>query len=136
MARSEVGREELSVERIAQRVVELLRAEESPRARLIDAATLAIELAVERDWVYAHADELGAIRLGGPNGRLRFDRVIVRERLRDKAAKSKRQLPKGHRGRRAPATSARVKSPQTQRRASGETPARSPKHHHPGGRPE
>ncbi len=30
-------------------------------------------LGVERDWVYAHAQRLGAIRLGGPQGRLRFD---------------------------------------------------------------
>jgi hypothetical protein len=71
------------VEQIARRVVDLLREDtEADSARYVDAATLAKELAVERDWVYAHADELGALRLGGPSGRLRFDRLAVRERLR------------------------------------------------------
>lgn len=45
----------------------------SESARRVDAAELARRRAVERDWVYAHARELGAIRLGGPRGRLRFD---------------------------------------------------------------
>jgi hypothetical protein len=80
---SKAGVEPELVEAIARRVVELLRAEESSSqsGRLVDAATLARELGVERDWVYAHADELGAIRLGGPKGRLRFDRHEVGERL-------------------------------------------------------
>lgn len=64
-----------AIETIAQRVAELLAAESSaPRpVRLVDAATVARALGVERDWVYAHADQLGAVRLGGPRGRLRFD---------------------------------------------------------------
>ncbi len=73
------------VEAIAQRVVELIgdgvRSETS--ARLIDASAMARELGVERDWVYAHASDLGAIRLGGPRGRLRFDPEVVKERLGD-----------------------------------------------------
>ena len=71
------------VEAIARRVVELLRGEETGEcpARLVDAATLARELGVEREWVYAHAAQLGAIRLGGPQGRLRFDRREVGKRL-------------------------------------------------------
>lgn len=70
------------VEAIARRVVELLRGEiiEQP-ARFLDAAALARELGVERDWVYEHAEQLGAIRLGGPKGRLRFDRDEVSRRL-------------------------------------------------------
>jgi hypothetical protein len=41
---------------------------------LVDAATLACALGVSRDWVYAHAVELGGQRIGaGPRGRLRFD---------------------------------------------------------------
>lgn len=78
-----LGVEPELVEAIARRVVELLRAEEPQgrSARLVDAATLARELGVERDWVYAHAEQLGAIRLGGPHGRLRFDRREVGERL-------------------------------------------------------
>jgi hypothetical protein len=73
-----------SVEAVARRVVELLRAERhSPRERrLVDAATLAAELGVERSWVYAHRTELGAIQLGaGSKPRLRFDVDIARESL-------------------------------------------------------
>jgi len=41
---------------------------------LVDAAGLAAVLGVSRDYVYAHAGELGAIRLGtGPRPRMRFD---------------------------------------------------------------
>jgi hypothetical protein len=69
-----------TVERIAQRVACLLR-ESPPReadepvrpVRLVDAAALAARLGVRREWVYRHAKQLGAVRLGGPRGRLRFD---------------------------------------------------------------
>lgn len=66
-------------ERIATLVAEAMRRE--PPARFLDAAAIAGMLSVERDWVYKHADELGAVRLGGPRGRLRFDRHAVCERL-------------------------------------------------------
>lgn len=78
------------VEAIAARVVQLLgdkspgvEADRTARSavRLVDAATLADALSVERDWVYGHANELGAIRLGGEHGRLRFDLDAVRERM-------------------------------------------------------
>lgn len=62
------------IDAIAQAVARLLRDRPSTPPRLVDAATLADDLSVERDWVYAHATELRAIRLGGPRGRLRFDR--------------------------------------------------------------
>jgi hypothetical protein len=54
------------IEAIAQRVAELIadRVTESPRARLVD----------------AHAHQLGAIRLGGPKGRLRFDLATITDR--------------------------------------------------------
>jgi hypothetical protein len=50
-------------------------------AALIDAATLAAELGVDRSWIYAHAAELGAMRLGnGSRGvPLRFDRERARQ---------------------------------------------------------
>lgn len=45
-----------------------------PQKRLVDATTLADLLGVTRSVVYAHADELGARRLGtGSRPRLRFD---------------------------------------------------------------
>lgn len=70
------------IEQIADRVAELLR-DGSPtsQVRFVDAATLATTLGVDRAWVYEHADELGALRLGGPRGRLRFDMDNVRARL-------------------------------------------------------
>lgn len=50
-------------------------------ANLVDARRVAEELCVSRDFVYAHANELGVIRLGnGPRPRLRFDLDVVRER--------------------------------------------------------
>jgi hypothetical protein len=59
---------------IAERVVELLHGAERSPARLVDAATVAEWLGVSRDYVYAHADELGVKRIGnGPRGCLRFD---------------------------------------------------------------
>jgi hypothetical protein len=49
---------------------------------LVDAATLAGYLDVERSFVYEHADELGARRLGsGPRARLRFSIAEVDVRL-------------------------------------------------------
>lgn len=131
-----------SIEAIARRVVELLRTESEARpVCLTDAATLAQELGVERDWIYAHADELGAIRLGGPHGRLRFDQEIVRQRLAaggESVPKRKLRGP-SQRGSREKSTGQsrgrRVKSAQTRQRASGRTPARSPRPRHPGGSP-
>jgi hypothetical protein len=62
------------IEAIASRVAELLRDESIHGRRLVDAATLADTLGVDRSYVYAHADELGAIRFGGgAKPRLRFD---------------------------------------------------------------
>jgi hypothetical protein len=57
-------------------------AEPSSRAPLVDAGTLAAELGVSRGYVYEHADELGALRLGnGPRARLRFDPLAARAAL-------------------------------------------------------
>jgi hypothetical protein len=57
---------------LADLVAARLRAERP--AELLSAAELARRLAVHVRYVYAHATELGAIRLGdGPNARLRFD---------------------------------------------------------------
>lgn len=140
-----MGLSEADIEAVARRVVELLRTKREPQghsARLVDAATLARELGVERDWVYAHADDLGAIRLGGPRGRLRFDREIVRQRLEEggesspqTARPTPRRGTKRRKSDRLPRRP-RVKLPQTRRRASGSTPTRSPRPQHPGGSPE
>jgi hypothetical protein len=66
------------VEAIARRVAELV----GRPSKLVDAQTVAGELRVDRDWVYAHARQLGAVRLGpGPKARMRFDLALVRERI-------------------------------------------------------
>lgn len=70
------------IEQIARRVAELIGAPLSdPAPRFVDAAHVARLLGVERDWVYEHAHQLGGIRLGGPRGRLRFDRETLPDRL-------------------------------------------------------
>jgi hypothetical protein len=73
-----------SVEAIASRTAELLRgeAEQQPSKRLISAAKVAETWGVDRSWVYAHARQLGARRLGaGKRPRLRFDPDEVAERI-------------------------------------------------------
>lgn len=82
------------VEAIARRVVELLEMlPERTAVRLIDAAAVADLLGVERDWVYAHANELGAVRLGGPRGRLRFDMAVIKKRLDREPDQGQRHRP-------------------------------------------
>jgi hypothetical protein len=73
-----------SIETLARRLAELLRPADAPTRprRLLTAAEVSQWWGVERSWVYAHADDLGARRLGaGPRPRLRFDPDDVAERL-------------------------------------------------------
>lgn len=75
---------EAIAERAAKRTVELLRADDDVSAghRLVSAAEVAHELNVSRQWVYEHAEELGARRLGdGPRPRLRFDLETARDAM-------------------------------------------------------
>lgn len=52
------------------------------RGALVEASVVAEHLSVTRGYVYAHADELGARRLGsGPRARLRFSLAEIDERL-------------------------------------------------------
>lgn len=76
-----------AVEGLARRLVELMAPEEPPpRSQLITAEEVARCWGVGRRWVYDHADELGARRLGaGRRPRLRFDPDEVAERLGDLA---------------------------------------------------
>ncbi|MDO8209272.1 helix-turn-helix domain-containing protein [Conexibacter sp. CPCC 206217] len=85
-------------EAIAQRVAELVAARPP---RLLTVEQVAEMLQVKPEWVYEHAGELGALRLGGgARGRLRFELEQVRERLRAQAAGPQR--PVRARPRRAP----------------------------------
>jgi len=77
------------VEAIVSRVGEILRskvggrpAAPRPGPRLVTAAEVARWCGVERSWVYAHAEQLGARKIGtGERPRLRFDLDEVRERI-------------------------------------------------------
>jgi hypothetical protein len=72
-----------TVEAIARRVVELLEKRGLHRRELVDAAELARRLGIERSWVYSHAIELGAVKLGsGSKPRLRFDPKVAAQVLR------------------------------------------------------
>ena len=87
---------EAIVEAIARKVVEIVDARSSTFG-LVDARELAEELGVSIDYVYAHATELGALRLGsGPKARIRFDLDEARQAL-----ESRRRRPGGRRRDRA-----------------------------------
>jgi hypothetical protein len=88
-----------AVEAIAQRVVELL-AGDSPRSSegLVTAAEVARRFGVSRDYVYDHAANLGAVRMGdGPKARLRFDPQLVAERLGAEKAPAGKPRPRPRR---------------------------------------
>jgi hypothetical protein len=56
--------------------------DEDREPQMISAAEVSRRWGVGRRWVYNHADQLGARRLGsGPRPRLRFDAAEVAERL-------------------------------------------------------
>jgi len=78
MASPRIRLDPQTVEAIARRVVELLEKRGLQRRELVDAAELARRLGIERSWVYSHAIELGAVKLGtGAKPRLRFDPEIA-----------------------------------------------------------
>src|SRR3954467_14096992 len=68
-------------------------------ARILDAATVAELLGRDRQWVYAHAVELGAFRYGdGPRARLGFDSHAV-ERWKRARQGSTATVPRKRAGR-------------------------------------
>jgi len=71
-----------SIQAIVAGIVEALGATQA-RPRVVTASELAEALDVSRGYVYEHADQLGAERLGdGPKAHLRFDLERARELLR------------------------------------------------------
>jgi hypothetical protein len=74
-----------SIERIAQRVAEIIRSEPSgSSANWMTAADVAARYSVSRAWVYANAQQLGAARLGeGSRARLRFDPARLQQHFSD-----------------------------------------------------
>lgn len=72
------------IEAIAQRVAQLLTRPHSEH-ELLNPKELAETLHVSVDYVYAHAADLGAMRLGdGPKARLRFDLRTAKEGMRSR----------------------------------------------------
>jgi hypothetical protein len=75
-------------EATATRLAEIVSAPPGTFA-LVDARQLARELGVSLDYVYAHATELGAMRLGsGPKARIRFDLGRARQALETRGGRS------------------------------------------------
>lgn len=74
MASARIKLDPHTIDAMARRVVELLEQRGLRRHELVDAAELARRFGIERSWVYTHAIELGAVKLGnGAKPRLRFD---------------------------------------------------------------
>jgi hypothetical protein len=83
MASPRIKLDPQAVEAIARRVVEILERRGLQTRELVDAAELARRFGIERSWVYSHAIELGAVKLGdGPKPRLRFDPEVAGRVLR------------------------------------------------------
>jgi hypothetical protein len=71
-----------SIEALAVKLAELLGEPSSlsrdPEDRMLSAAEVARRWGISRRWIYDHAGDLGAMRMGGgPRPRLRFDPVEV-----------------------------------------------------------
>jgi predicted DNA-binding transcriptional regulator AlpA len=90
---------------IVERVIGVLRAEgiipQTPTTAMwLDAKEVAQRLGFDRDWVYEHAEDLGASRIGtGPRPRLRFPPDIVDVRggkltSREAGTESSKRRPK------------------------------------------
>jgi len=81
--------------RAAHHIVRLLGSSGPGAYQLLDARELADALNVSVDYVYGHASDLGAMRLGdGPRARLRFDLSTARRVMLER-----RQPPRRYRGR-------------------------------------
>jgi hypothetical protein len=106
MASARIKLDPPTVEAIARRVVEILEQRGLQSRELVDAAELARRFGIERSWVYSHAIELGAVKLGsGPKPRLRFDPQIAARVLR-KAGEEAAADPPARSGKRADRPSA------------------------------
>ena len=106
MASARIKLDPQAVEAIARRVVEILERRGLQNRELVDATELARRLGIERSWVYSHAIELGAVKLGsGPKPRLRFDPQIAARVLR-KAGEGATADPPARSGKRADRPSA------------------------------
>lgn len=94
MASTRIKLDPQTIEAIARRVVEILERDGLQQRELVDAAELARRFGIERSWVYSHAIELGAVKLGnGAKPRLRFDPQIAARVLRKASERSAADPP-------------------------------------------
>lgn len=104
------------LEQLADLIAARLRAPAptSDAGCLVDARTVAVALGTSSEWVRAHADELGVVRLGdGPRPRLRFDLDQARAAWAARSLSERSQAPDpapeaGARRRRSSATGTNV----------------------------
>lgn len=95
MSVSAVRLDPATIAALADAVAERLRGEHLRPTELVDAVEIARRFGVSRDYVYDHAGDLGAVRLGdGPRARLRFDPATVAERLKPEAPEATRAHPR------------------------------------------
>lgn len=72
----------------------LIIAAGSPAGRVLDVVQVAGLLGRSRDWVYEHAAELGAFKMGeGPRARLGFDAQAIEAWKRDRAVGLRSPIP-------------------------------------------
>jgi hypothetical protein len=94
MASTRIRLDGKTTDAIARRVVELLEQRGLQSRELVDAVELARRFRIERSWVYSHAIQLGAVKLGnGSKPRLRFDPRIAAKVLRKAGEKSAADPP-------------------------------------------
>lgn len=85
------------IEAVAREVAAILR--HQPPPAMLTAREVAMQLGVTPEWVYSHAEELGAVRLGdGPRPRVRFDPAVVQQRLLPPQRVPTRQVTSGANG--------------------------------------
>lgn len=77
----EIAMDSASLHALAREVANMI-GRRDPVGGLLTARQVAARINVDRGWVYAHAQELGVIRIGdGPRPRLRFDPAVVAQRV-------------------------------------------------------
>ncbi len=82
-----------TIEAIAREVAKLLDRRPGEEG-LLTPDDVAARLNVDRRWVYAHADELGGIRIGsGSRPLLRFDAAVLAQQLLHRPATKPAQRP-------------------------------------------
>ena len=112
-----------AVEQVASRVAQMLQRQQQQSAEIpgakeqqgfLNVAQLARHLGLNPAWIYEHADELGAIRIGdGPKARIRFDLYTATQALRQHQP-GRTQGPataKPRKPRRSPASPYRTNAP-------------------------